>query len=116
MKRRFRSPTTWLAIFALLFAQMATAAYACPQLMEKAAVAHAPDCDHGANPDPNLCQRHCDDGKFSLETPKSFDTPDMAVAFARPLVVAAIVISPRAARCARIATGPPPTRSPVLRI
>src|SRR5258706_6935999 len=116
MSRRFRASAASFAMLALLFAQLATAAYACPQLLEKAAVAHAPDCDHGANPDPNLCQRHCDDGKFSLDTPKSFDTPDMAIAFVRPLAVSAIVNVPRATRCARVATGPPPTRFTVLRI
>ena len=117
MKRRIHPIAALIAIFALVFAQLATAAYACPQLAKAASVErHAPDCDHGANPDPNLCQRHCDDGKVSVETPKTFNPPVMATAFVLPIVVLAIDTSLRAEKRTRIATGPPPTRFTVLRI
>lgn len=116
MTRRFRASAAVVAVLALLFAQLATAAYACPQLSNSEAVAQMQDCDHGAASDPSLCERHCNDGKASVETPKTFSAPDMAATFVRPLLTVVIETIPRAARCAPIATGPPPTRFTVLRI
>jgi hypothetical protein len=115
MKRRIRTFTAWLALAALVFAQLATAAYACPQLTEPTVVASAPDC-HGHTPAPNLCERHCDYGKASFEKPKPIATPDVVPVFVRVTEIALRFEPPRADPHARIATGPPPTRFTVLRI
>jgi len=67
MKRRVRQVCAWIAVFALLFTQLATAAYACPQLVEKAQAAQqSGDCEHLANS--NLCESHCDYGSASFDT------------------------------------------------
>jgi hypothetical protein len=116
MNRRIRPLAAWIALFALLFAQLATAAYACPQLVERPAATSSPDCDHDRDVTPNLCERHCADGKVSLDTPKPMAMPDMAATFVRPVLFVAIADAPRAQPRARIATGPPPTRFTVLRI
>ena len=115
MRRRSGQITAWIALFALLFAQLATAAYACPQLAEPVVVAQAPDC-HDMSTSPNLCERHCDYGKASFEKPKPITAPDLAPHFVRSIVVVAVAEAPRAMPRACIATGPPPTRFTVLRI
>jgi hypothetical protein len=120
MSRRVRSVAALLALFAFVFANFATAAYACPQLLKMApataGAVHDGDCDHGANPDPNLCQRHCDDGKVSLETQKTFNPPVMAATFVRAVEIPILRSNARAPKFARVGTGPPPTRFTVLRI
>jgi len=116
MRRRFRPVAAWIALLALVFAQLATAAYACPQLAEPAAVANAPDC-HDPSPAPNLCERHCDYGKASFEKPKPVASPAIAPIFVRAIAIVAMPAGNlRADPHARIATGPPPTRFTVLRI
>ena len=115
MRRHFRPIAAWIALLALVFAQLATAAYACPQLAEPTPVANAPDC-HDPSPAPNLCERHCDYGKASFEKPKPVAAPAIASMFVRTVVVVAMPHVVRAYPHARIATGPPPTRFTVLRI
>jgi hypothetical protein len=115
MRRRIRPIAAWVAAFALLFAQLATAAYACPQLVEPVVVAQAPDC-HGMSTSPNLCERHCDYGKASFENPKPIAAPDLAPHFVRSIALVTVADTPRALPRASIATGPPPTRFTVLRI
>ena len=116
VKRRNRPFVAWLALLALLFAQLATAAYACPQMVE-APVAQSPDCEHETTPRPNLCQRHCDYGNASHDTGKPPAAPSAIASHQRPLVlpVARDIEAPGGAVDA-IATGPPPTRFTVLRI
>src|SRR5687768_1641005 len=84
VKRR-NHPFAWLAIFAILFAQLATAAYACPQLVEPP-MAQSDDCGRDMA-SPNLCERHCEYGNASLESGKPLALPDGAVAFLRPIPV-----------------------------
>jgi hypothetical protein len=115
MRRRFRSFAAWLALLALVFAQLATAAYACPQLREPERTASAPAC-HDPSPAPNLCERHCDYGKASFEKQKPVTAPAIAPMIVRVIAIAAMPDAPRADPHARIATGPPPTRFTVLRI
>jgi hypothetical protein len=116
MKRLIRPFAAWITLVALVFAQLATAAYACPQLAERPAVANASDCDHGSDANPNLCERHCADGKVSVDTAKPAPAPVIAATFARPIVFIAVDDAPRVHPRSRIATGPPPTRFTVLRI
>ena len=119
MSRRLRPATAWIAIIALLFAQLATAAYACPQLVGAAPVvvdAPSPDCDHEANAMPNLCESHCDYGNASLDSPKPAALPPIAFDCVRVIALVPASEPPRAEPRARIATGPPSTRFTVLRI
>ena len=116
MTRRTRIAAAWLAFAALLFAQLATAAYACPQMVEAPAVAMPADCEHQMAQTPNLCERHCDYGNVSVDTSKSLP-PMVASASPRALVVTlAPNASPRAGAHRGQATGPPLTRFTVLRI
>jgi hypothetical protein len=115
MNRRRRIATAFVALFALLFAQLATTAYACPQLRAAAAV-QASDCEHERDMAPNLCERHCDFGNASLDHGK----PSAPVAIANmasrplPIVTPGHGAFPRA--FAREPTGPPPARVTILRI
>lgn len=77
--------SAWL-VAVLLFTQLATAAYACPQLAPAAGDAVAemaamPGCEGGSaqhmDPDqPQLCKAHCEAGKTSLNSqPAAADAP-----------------------------------------
>ena len=116
MKRRTRHFAALFALLAFTFAQLATAAYACPKMMQPQAAAAMTDCHHGSNPSPNLCENHCDHGKISVDPLKPLNPPAIVAVIVRPLAVVIPLDVPRAPRCARIATGPPPTRFTVLRI
>ena len=118
MTRRNRTFAAWIALIALVFAQLATAAYACPQLAPPPAAEVAmTDCDHDMAGAPNLCERHCDYGKASVDKVKNFPAQPMAGNSVRPLVFAASPEQPpRAGTHPHGATGPPLTRFTVLRI
>ncbi len=64
-----RKATGWLAIFALLFAQLAVAAYVCPQVAPPSAsvaMTHAnTPCEQLDVALSNLCQKHCHDAEQS---------------------------------------------------
>ena len=64
MSRLERKLVALIAMAAVLFAQLAVAAYACPATLptsaEPAASAHAP-CDDVDPAQPNLCAQHCHD-------------------------------------------------------
>jgi hypothetical protein len=83
---KIRSTRAWIATFAalcLLFAQMATAAYACPQLAPKAAdVAMVAMVDCDAMPSgqidteqPSLCKAHCQAGQQSHDAKNELKSP-----------------------------------------
>jgi hypothetical protein len=117
MKRRVRQVCAWIAVFALLFTQLATAAYACPQLVEIAPAAQqSGDCDHLANA--NLCDSHCDYGSASFDNAKLQPVaPDPAIASLRVVAVMPAGAGIQwVARLERPPTGPPVTRFTVLRI
>ena len=117
----------WLAaglIVALLFAQFATAAYACPREaaapQEPPAMATMPGCDGhmGADMDPGqpqLCKAHCDQGN---QTASPFATPDLSTA---PLLLAVLdwtsaTLAPAAAprRALMAFSGAPPPGTPPI--
>lgn len=63
-----------ITMFSLLFAQLAVAAYACPDLASAAMAAKAaqdamPGCANMEMGQPGLCQAHCTNGHQSLDTP-----------------------------------------------
>ena len=101
-----------VAIVALLFAQLAVSAVACPM------TGMGPDTEMNAN----LCERHCDYGTASLDQAKT--PPGMALAVQSIVRIALTTLSPQPQVTARTlratwpAAGPAPPliRSTVLRI
>ena len=65
MNRLLRRLSAWAGVFALLFAQLAVSAYACPGGdFATASVAQAPmasPCDGTDADQANLCEKHCHD-------------------------------------------------------
>jgi hypothetical protein len=115
MRRRSRLLAAWIALVALVFAQLAVAAYACPRMNAPEAVASMPDCDQPMNA--NLCESHCDYGSVSLDSPKAKVAPPALLAAPVRIVTPVPALSaPHPSVPARVATGPPATRFTVLRI
>lgn len=73
LRRHRRWLPAWLVPL-LLFALIATAAYACPQPAQPAAegvaaMAEMPDCQTGMDPaQPQLCKAHCEAGQQSVNS------------------------------------------------
>ena len=72
MPRTFRKLTGWIAVAAMLFAQLAVAAYACPAVspgkVPVTASAQAP-CESMDMDQANLCRKHCHDAERSQGAP-----------------------------------------------
>jgi hypothetical protein len=70
MKMRFtRKLAACIGLSALVFAQLAVSAYACPalaQTMEAAQQAATPPCHDMDMDQPALCQSHCQDGQQNV--------------------------------------------------
>jgi len=65
MNRTSRRLWSWLALLAIVFAQLSGAAYACPASEVQAMAAGTP-CDMGAqDQNANLCDKHCNDHQQS---------------------------------------------------
>lgn len=118
--RRHRGWLSGWLVSVLLFTQMVTAAYACPQLSPAAADAVAamapmPDCDGrmpaSMDPDqPQLCKVHCEVGKTSVNSQAA--APDAPPAMAVGAALVGIVDVADAAQLAAslpasVADGPP---------
>ena len=106
LSRRLRSLAACLALFGVLFAQVAVASHACPgpEAMAVAAMDPAqepmPCCggDGTSDPQPALCAAHCQQGDQSLDKP------------ATPLLPVAAIASRLAAADLSPAAAPPPGR------
>lgn len=121
--RALRRHRGWLSgwlIALVLFTQLATAAYACPQLSPAsddaaAAMAAMPDCEGSMptsmDPDqPQLCKAHCETGKTSVNSQvAALDAPPaMAVGAALVGIVDVADAAQLAATMpASVADGPP---------
>jgi len=100
----------------MLFAQLATAAYACPRGLADEPMA-MPAC-HGAHPDvdqPPLCKAHCEQGSQSFSPVVS---PDLS---AQPMLLAVLDWTPDAPSAlqawpAALHAGAPPPGNPPLYI
>ena len=121
--RALRRHRGWLSgwlITLVLFTQLATAAYACPQLSPApddaaAAMVAMPDCDGSMptsmDPDqPQLCKAHCETGKTSVNSQVA--APDAPPAMAVGAALVGIVDVADAAQLAAtmpasVADGPP---------
>jgi hypothetical protein len=113
----------WLVV-ALLFMQMAAAAYACPRVNAGDAgnaMAAMPDCAGASaiamDPDqPQLCKVHCDQGTQAVNPMPAGDASASA-----PMLLAVLdwsggtlLRAPPATRRASLPTGAPPPGSPAL--
>jgi len=109
----------WLAawlVLVMLFAQLATAAYACPRGLAEEPMA-MPAC-HGAHADvdqPQLCKAHCEQGSQSVSPVVS---PDLSTV---PMLLAVLDWTPAApialqAWPAALHAGAPPPGSPPIYI
>ena len=78
MNRTSRRLWTWLALIALLFAQLSVAAYACPSAGAQAEAASTP-CERPQAPNANLCDKHCNDQQQS--SPAAFAPAPFAASF-----------------------------------
>lgn len=121
--RRHRGRLSGWLIAVLLFAQLATAAYACPMLTASGGtpMADMPGCTGHmpAQPDPDqpqLCKAHCDGGSPSFNSqPAAADLPPPALidgAWVRVLDLAAF--ADRAAAMPPAQVLGPPAGSPPL--
>ncbi len=127
--RALRRHRGWLSgwlIAVLLFTQLVTAAYACPQLAPAPADAAAtmaamPDCD-GSMPgrmdpeQPQLCKAHCEAGKTSVNSQVA--APDAPPAMAVGAALVGIIDVADAAQLAAtmpasVADGPPAGSPPL---
>jgi len=122
--RPTRRPTRWLSSWlglALLFMQLATAAYACPAAVQAPVVlAEMPGCSGimpGAmDPDqPQLCQAHCQQGSQTVQPTPTSDVP------ATPVLIAvldwrhvALLPTQPACRTSIVTPGGSPPGSPPL--
>jgi hypothetical protein len=129
--RRHRCRLSGWLVAVLLFAQLATAAYACPQLapspaegpavVADMALAAMPDCaGHGPatmDPDqPQLCKAHCEAGSSSVNSqPAAPDAPPMMATDAAWVgVVDPAVAAERAAGMPDAVAAGPPAGAPPL--
>lgn len=116
----------WL-VAVLLFAQLATAAYACPRLVPRAsapdaaAMADMPDCAGAAHASvdpeqPQLCKAHCEAGSSSVNSQGA--APDAPPALAAGAVwvgvVDAVAVAELAAAMPTAVADGPPAGAPAL--
>src|SRR2546423_13094146 len=93
LPRKHRVLAALIALFGMLFMQLAVASYACPglrhggpqQAVDGDAGPMQPGCDHLDPVTPALCHAHCLDGQSSL------DKPQNPVAAPAAVIVAAIL-------------------------
>jgi hypothetical protein len=81
LTRKHRILTALVALFGVLFMQLAVASYICPGLRggndlhamaaEESPMQSMPGCDQPDSTNPALCQAHCQDGKSSLDKPNA---------------------------------------------
>jgi hypothetical protein len=110
MPRTVRLVAAIITMFSLLFAQLAVAAYECPDLTVssmsvKVAQDAMPGCTDMDMAQPNLCQAHCAHGHQSLDTPTA---PHIGAFVSSGLV--AVLAEARDASF----TAPPPASSTLL--
>lgn len=80
LRRKHRILTALIALFGVLFTQLAMAAYACPSLIkgnqrpatmagDPSPMQSMPGCDQPDQAEPALCVAHCQDAKSTLDKP-----------------------------------------------
>lgn len=119
------------SIVAVLFAQLAVAAYACPAVegpakISAAAIAGAvhaamPDCEMRDTGNPNICLQHCQAGEQSVQTLSQVEVPPFAAISALAVIeliqpMADLLITAVSAVPERETSPPPLIRFGFLRI
>ncbi len=114
MKRTYRKLTSWIGIVAVVFAQLALSAYACPMTqVQVAANAHgdaADCCVDNASASASLCHEHCKDSKV-VSPDTSPDLPDFVAAFVVSMPEAPEALPPGTALSAQTIERPSPPLS-----
>ena len=110
-----------IAIFALVFSQLAVSAFACPLDVNAPAAMAAMDSEHcDRAPTQNLCDRHCDYGAANVNHAAPDVAPDVLALplpwRAAPVPVAACIARAPVATPARSHSPPALTLFGVLRI
>lgn len=122
MVRRQRIVASFLAVFAIVFAQLAVAAHWCDSARASVpaepveVIAHGPNCHEAATPqvdtNGNLCQAHCQYGATSVDSgspvPPAVDAAGPVLFLLVPASEPASILR-RAERFAPAAAPPPPT-------
>ena len=98
-RRRFKLITVLFALASLLFAQLATAAYACPtraasqaeMAMQIPDMQDMPGCPEADRQSSALCHAHCQDAAKSFEKAQ---TPSLAMVQAASLIFLAVTSPP----------------------
>lgn len=113
LPRKYRFLTALVALFGMLFMQLAVAAYACPGLSsgsgsvtmaaDASPMQSMPGCDQPDPAKPALCHAHCQDGKSSL------DKPDVPVVSPATVMVSTILTPLQPLLPARVAGAEPPS-------
>jgi len=120
MKRRPSLVAALLAIMALLFAPLAASLPACPRMGAMAAMMKAASLpDEGTPGISSLCERHCQDAKPAVGSPRPPSPPRPAgVSPLRVAVSQPVAIRVAQWRSSRFSSGPAPPliRFTVLRI
>lgn len=128
--RTLKRLTARIGIVALLFTQLAVAAYACPTVaspdeMTLAAMvddmnAAMPGCSEVDTNNPNICLQHCQAGSQSVQTTPQVSVPAIALmplAFLEPVQpVSGLGVTVSSVFLEREASPPPLVRFRVLRI
>ena len=97
MNRTYRKLMSWLGIVAVLFAQLAVSAYACPLLFKgfdnstnTAGVSDASaECPDPVSP--NLCKKHCENGEQNIN---DMPEPQACLLALEPAFIVALVLDP----------------------
>ena len=81
LPRKYRILTALVALFSMLFMQLAVAAYVCPDAQggrgsetmaaDQSPMQLMPGCDQPDPAAPALCHAYCQDGKSSLDKPEA---------------------------------------------
>ena len=114
MKRTYRQLASWIGIIAVVFAQLALSAYACPMaqvpVAANAQVGAADCCADGASVSASLCYEHCKDSKV-VSPDASPDLPDFVAAFVVSVPLAQDALSSGTALSAQTIERPSPPLS-----
>ncbi|MDQ2733477.1 MAG: hypothetical protein M3Y55_00480 [Pseudomonadota bacterium] len=92
LRRKYRILTALIALFGVLFTQLAMASYVCEGVSrgddlhaitaDASAMQPMPGCDHSGPTNHALCHAHCEDGKSSLDRPNApLASPAMVIVF-----------------------------------
>ena len=111
MKRTYRQLAGWIGIVAVVFAQLALSAYACPMTQMQVAATTQTDaadcCADSTSVSAGLCHEHCKDTKV-INADTLPDLPDFVAAFVISLPIPPVALSSSTALSAQTIERPSP--------